>query len=94
MPNNEKLITVKDLQRELRSAKGEVVEYREMVGRARSECKDFEKTNLHLNQMRLAMYDSLIREKAELEAALMLVDVRLKVIGLHPSQRKEVSSQS
>jgi hypothetical protein len=81
--------TIKELKRTILELKAEVAELKANCYTARQEAKQFEDINKELNCRRIAMNDSLIREKMELEARLLLIDVRFKVLGLHPDQIKK-----
>lgn len=94
MPETKELKTIAGLAKQVRDLEADVKDYREAAAERRKEAQDLEHTNLRLNHMRMAIYDSLIREKTDLEYRLMLIDVRLKAIELHPDQRAKVTADA
>ncbi len=71
--------TKKQFEAELKSARANAKEYREML--ERNEALDLEKYRKQEEARKLALCQSLLRERTELEGRVLRIDQRIRALG-------------
>lgn len=67
---------IKQLEKELREARNEIQEDREIKNRLKEEYKSLEETNKTLNRSRMALWQGLESERLELVSRIRRIEMR------------------
>jgi L-lysine 2,3-aminomutase len=82
--------TVKELERQLRSVRGEVKEYQEFCRLKHEEIEQLKKTERHMELRLCDIYCGLMAERHDLEGRIWRIDQRIRACGFKaPADLKE-----